>query len=35
VLPARARVHSAISNASSGSSVGIEAAVRQPTIRRE
>ena len=29
------RVHSAISNASSGSSVGIEAAVRQPTIRRE
>jgi hypothetical protein len=33
--PARARVHSAISNASSGSSVGIEDAVRQPTIRRE
>jgi hypothetical protein len=33
--PARALVHSAISNASSGSSVGIEVAVRQPTIRRE
>ncbi len=33
--PARARIHSAISNASSGSSVGIEAATRQPTIRRE
>jgi len=32
--PARARVHSAISRASSGSSVGIEAAVRHPTIRR-
>jgi hypothetical protein len=33
--PALARVHSAISNASSGSSVGIDDAVRQPTMRRE
>ena len=31
--PARARIHSAISNASSGSSVGMDAAVRQPTMR--
>jgi hypothetical protein len=31
----RPRVHNAISNASSGSSVGIEVAVRQPTVRRE
>jgi hypothetical protein len=29
------RIHSAISSASSGSSVGIPDAVRQPTIRRE
>ena len=33
--PARPRVHSAISSASSGSSVGMLAAVRQPMIRRE
>jgi hypothetical protein len=33
--PARARVHNAISSASSGSSVGIRPAVRQPTMRRE
>ncbi len=32
--PGRA-VHNAISSASSGSSVGIDAAVRQPTMRRE
>lgn len=32
--PAQERVHSAISSASSGSSVDIEAAVRQPTMRR-
>ena len=31
----RSRAHSAISSASSGSSVGIGRAVRQPTIRRE
>jgi hypothetical protein len=35
VSPVRARAHNAISNASRGSSVGIDAAVRQPTIRRE
>lgn len=35
VWPLRVRVHNAISNASRGSSVGIDAAVRQPTIRRE
>jgi hypothetical protein len=33
--PLRLRIHKAISRASSGSSVGIVAAVRQPTIRRE
>ncbi len=33
--PPRARVHNAISNASNGSSVGIDGAVRHPTIRRE
>ena len=30
-----ARIHNAISNASSGSAVGIRLAVRQPTMRRE
>src|SRR5262249_37184661 len=29
------RVHNAISNASNGSSLGIDVAVRQPTMRRE
>jgi hypothetical protein len=33
--PARARVHNAISSACSGNSVGMDPAVRQPTIRRE
>jgi hypothetical protein len=35
VWPARLRVHSAISSASSGNWVGIEQLVRQPTMRRE
>ena len=35
VSPARDRVQIAISNASSGSEVGIDEAVRQPTMRRE
>jgi hypothetical protein len=35
VWPAVSRVHRAISRASSGSSVGIDPAVRQPTIRLE
>lgn len=35
VWAACSRVHSAISRASSGRLAGIEAAVRQPTIRRE
>jgi len=33
--PARSRIHSAISSASSGRSVGILDIVRQPTMRRE
>jgi len=33
--PLRARIHRAISKASNGSSVGMEAAVRHPTIRRD
>jgi len=31
----RLRIHNAISKASNGSSVGIDAAVRHPTMRRE
>ena len=34
-LTRSARVHNAMSSASRGSSVGIDAAVRHPTIRRE
>src|SRR5690606_17178073 len=33
--PARSRIHSAISSASSGRSVGIRSMLRHPTIRRE